>query len=259
MIVLGVILAISAYSLYFVARHLGVPKIFAIGMSTAFDGTAMILAQQSLARAIAGISSAAPKLWMYLFAGLSSWLNSLHALLGHETLLAVPLWAGLPIGAVVVFDINTSFARRKALVQSGRQYADRLPKFGVASWVFFPANALTSMRTIVGRRMKAVTDHAIARADAQPVTGSVTRPRKTIPARSVTEPEPGSATPEPATVVATVETIREESDAPGLSQIVTCESPDCGETFIRRRSDQRYCGSRCRTAATRARQREAEG
>jgi hypothetical protein len=246
MIVLGVILGISAYSLYFVARHLGVPKIFAIGMSTAFDGTAMILAQQSLARAIAGISSAAPKLWMYLFAGLSSWLNSLHALLGHETLLAVPLWAGLPIGAVVVFDINTSFARRKALVQSGRQYADRLPKFGVASWVFFPANALTSMRSIVGRRMEAVTRHAIARTDVTPATSRsrsviVARPDAVVPEPTAAE-RPSRSGPVPAAV-----------PEPGLHLVPRyCEHEPCGKELIGGRSDRRFCDTLCRVAANKA-------
>jgi hypothetical protein len=258
MIVLGVILAISAYSLYYVARHLGVPRIFAIGMSTAFDGTAMILAQQSLKRAEAGMSSAAPKLWMYLFAGLSSWLNSLHAVLGHETLLAVPLWAGLPVGAVVVFDINTSYARRKALVNAGRQYPAPLPKFGFSTWVFFTKESWHGMGKIIERRLEAVIKHALARADAQAVAPAPSRSRSVVIARPEPEARPEVTDPAVSQDVAESEPSRMAPDRAPVAEPVLhlvakfCEYDQCGKPIVGGRRDRRFCDARCRVAANTA-------
>src|SRR5712691_5807969 len=148
LIVLSVTLGISAYSLYFVARHLGVPKLFAIGMSTAYDGTALLAADYSLRYAQAGASGTAPNLAVLGFAAVSAWLNSLHAVLGNELPAAIPMWAFLPVAAVVIFEIHTSFERRKALARAGIAYPAPIPKFGGWTWFLFPLNTLDQLRAI---------------------------------------------------------------------------------------------------------------
>jgi Protein of unknown function (DUF2637) len=157
LIVLGVILAISAYSLYYVARHLGVPKLFAMGMSTAYDGTALIAADKSLQYAQEGRSGAAPRLVMIIFAGLSAWLNSLHSVLGHESPLAIPVWAGLPIAAATVFELHTSQARARAMARLGKKYPSPLPSWGGITWLLFPLNTLDKLRDYVYERTFALS------------------------------------------------------------------------------------------------------
>jgi hypothetical protein len=156
MVVLFVILTISAYSLYFVARHLGVPKIFAMGMSTAYDGTALLAADKSLQYAQEGRSGAVPRAVMIVFAGLSAWLNSLHAILGSESPLAIPMWAGLPIAAATVFELHTSQARAKALARQGKKYPAPLPSWGGVTWLLFPAKTLLQLKSYVAARSGAL-------------------------------------------------------------------------------------------------------
>src|SRR6201984_252298 len=136
--VLCVALSISAYSLYYVARLLGVPRLFAAGFSTAYDGVALIAADKSLQFAQEGKSGAFPRMVMVVFAGLSAVLNSLHAIFGGESPLAIPMWAGLPLAAVAAFEIHTAQARAKANARNGHAYPAPLPKDGGGGWALFP-------------------------------------------------------------------------------------------------------------------------
>lgn len=181
-IVLGVILSISAYSLYFVARHLGVPRLFAAGMSTAYDGTALIAAGKSLQYAQEGRSGASPRFVMVVFAGLSAWLNALHSVLGNESPLAIPMWAGLPIAAAAVFELHTSQARAKAMARLGKKYPAPLPSWGGITWALFPLRTLNELRDYVSARSTALvsaqeTVHEERRE----------RPRRPIPAGRTNE------------------------------------------------------------------------
>jgi len=326
--VLGVILTISAYSLYYVARHLGVPKIFAAGMSTAYDGTALIAADKSLQYAQEGRSGAAPRMVMIIFAGLSAWLNSLHAILGQENPLVIPMWAGLPIAAATVFELHTSQARAKALARLGKKYPSPLPSWGGVTWFLFPLMTMDKLRDYVCNRAFGLSRAQVAflreenkdhrrRGIHTPETinastsGTATAgPRAATPARkSATVPASGNATsgvpgsasggsatgrpagssmagpavsveadsgpgtapdggaPESATddtaTVTTTDTsgvIRPDATVwsdPATGN-ATRECAHCHEPFVPIRRTKRYCGSNCRTAATRARQAAAE-
>ena len=162
LVVLGVALSISAYSLFFVARTLGVPKLFAAGFSTAYDGVALIAADKSLQFAQEGKSGAFPRFVMVLFAGLSAFLNSLHAIFGHENPLAIPMWAGLPLAAVAAFEIHTSQARTRAHARFGYAYPAPIPKFGGWKWSLFPWATLKDLKGIVGHRGKAIVQANLA-------------------------------------------------------------------------------------------------
>ena len=295
LLVLAVALGISAYSLYFVARTLGVPKIFAAGFSTAYDGVALIAADKSLQFAQEGKSGAFPRMVMIIFAGLSSFLNSLHAIFGHESPLAIPIWAGLPIAAVFAFEIHTSQARSKAHARFGYGYPAPVPKFGGWRWSLFPLATLTDLRDVVSARGKAITAtnklaastsasvHA-RNASALPAGNGATRsasgnatgstaPRNGNASRNATE-QPAASTARPA----------DAYEASGASGDVTVPSPEdnateqqadvmplhgsatgnvtiecwhCHTPFVPIRKTARYCGSNCRTAAHRARTAEA--
>ncbi len=147
-------------------RHLSVPPLFAAGMSTAYDGTALVLAGLALRHAQAGLSGAAPRTWVWAFAGVSAWLNAQHVPLGHEPRAAIVGWAALPIAAVVVFDLNTRWERRKALSRAGRAYPTPLPSFGALTWLLFPFSTLDALRVTVKERREALAN---ANSKAKPV------------------------------------------------------------------------------------------
>jgi hypothetical protein len=192
LLVLGVALSISAYSLYFVARSLGVPKIFAAGFSTAYDGVALIAADKALQFAQEGKSGAFPRMVMIVFAGLSAFLNSLHAIFGHESPLAIPIWAGLPLAAVAAFEIHTSQARSKAHARFGYAYPAPVPKYGGWDWCLFPLATLSGLRNIVSARGKAVTttNRALAAVNERRTAASrpIERPERPALAERTTQP-----------------------------------------------------------------------
>jgi hypothetical protein len=205
LLVLAVALSISAYSLYYVARLLGVPKMFAIGFSTAYDGVALIAADKSLQFAQEGKSGAFPRMVMILFAGLSSFLNSLHAILGGESILAIPMWAGLPLAAVAAFEIHTAQARMKAHMRNGRQYPAPMPVWSGHQWILRFLHTLDQYRTVSSQRAEALaTVHgwqprrvrrAVQRnAVAASVSAVTSQPVTSTVARRVTEPVAGTVT-----------------------------------------------------------------
>lgn len=191
--VLSVILSISAYSLYFVARHLGVPRLFAIGMSTAYDGTALLAADKSLQYAQEGRSGSVPRLEMVVFAGLSAWLNALHSILGHESPLAIPMWAGLPIAAAAVFELHTSQARARAMARQGKRYPAPLPSWGGVTWMLFPLKTLKDLRGYVSSRASGL---AKAQGAILAAESAVPKPAN----RPLTGPKPKPATNDPAKI-----------------------------------------------------------
>lgn len=154
--VLTPILAVSAYSLYWVARHFGVPWYFAIAMSTCFDGVALLAADYSVKYAQAGLSGSWPRSVVRIFALTAAFLQTYHAKLGHEPTGGWVLWAALPIGAVTVYEIHIRWERRKALARSGSIYPAPLPSFGIVTWLLFPFSTLDKMRDIVQARRTAL-------------------------------------------------------------------------------------------------------
>lgn len=232
LVVLAVALSISAYSLYFVARSLGVPKVFAMGFSTAYDGVALIAADKALQFAQEGKSGAFPRMVMIIFAGLSAFLNSLHAILGSESPLAIPLWAGLPLAAVAAFEIHTSQARHRAHSRNGRQYPAPMPVWSGHQWILRFLHTLDQYRTVSSNRaealatvhgwqprqvrkavqrnlvttsMSAVTSQPVSAVTGQPVTGTVSGTvSQPVTEQPVTQPAQGSKPSEQGTSEASV-------------------------------------------------------
>jgi hypothetical protein len=199
-IVLSVILAISGYSLFYVARKLGVPPIFAIGMSTVFDGSALIMAGLTLKYAEEGMSGGGPRMAVRIIAILSAYLQALHVILGHESRAAIPLWSSLPILAMVVFEFQTRWIRRRALARAGFIYPAALPSFGRLSWVFFPGETTKLLRGVLRSRTRALSDAFAGRLGetiAQPARTKpalLERPERTIPAaKPALGPDPTAA------------------------------------------------------------------
>jgi hypothetical protein len=189
LIVLVPVLLISAYSLFWVARHLGVPPLFAALMSTCFDGAALLMARSSLRYAQAGLSGARSRFWVLVFAGASAYLQTLHARYGNEPYGAWLMWASLPIIAVVLYENHIRWERRKALERAGVVVPPALPHLGWASWAFFPIKAAFAMRDLTATRMTAIVSVTKDRV-------AIPAPRRTIVAE-VEKEEPVTRTAEP--------------------------------------------------------------
>jgi hypothetical protein len=151
--IMGWVLVMSAYSMYFVARHLEVPQFFAWGMSTVYDGAAIFAAYKSLQYAEQGRSGIMPRLWMAAFVAVSAWCNSLHSILGHESPLAIPMWACLPVVAAAMFELHTSQARARALARLGKKYPAPMPSWGSHNWFLFPLQTLDRFRGVAWGRL----------------------------------------------------------------------------------------------------------
>jgi hypothetical protein len=307
--VLGLALFWSGYSLWFVMCHFGVPSRIAVTFSAVVDGAALYMAFGSLQDAQEGRTGTGARLWVFGLVGLSAFLNSFHASLGHETRWSMAGWAALPIIAAGMYDYIIRKERRDALEAAGLLYPS-LPRIPFTHLVFFGVRAYHSLKEIAQKYWDATVAEAMARADerlasarngpktiqghAEPanvtpaVTAPETRPATRVSARisepvprpaNVTAAETASDVTGPAAEPAEMPDVTDsvftsvklaENDAnplppngraergnvtrlePSLAERV-CEAPDCNETFRPATSAGRFCSSRCRVAAHRAR------
>jgi hypothetical protein len=198
LLVLAPILVLSAYSLYWVGRHFGVPPLIAITISTCFDGAALKSADYSLKYAQKGLSGTLPNTFTRLLALTSAFLQTFHARLAGEPPGAWILWSSLPVIATILYEIHLRLERFKALARTGQVYPAPVPKWGVASWILFPLSTLGSFREIVEARSNALkTAGLTVITDFQAEVGRLRNTRERIePARPEPAREADVAAPE---------------------------------------------------------------
>jgi hypothetical protein len=202
LVVLVPILGVSAYSLYFIGRYLGAPPYVAIAFSTCFDGVALFAARKSVDYAQAGLSGSFPKFVVRLFAFLAAFLQTLHVRINHEPKMAAILWASLPIGAMLVYEMHIRWERRKALARSGSIYPAPLPSFGLMTWILFPLSTLNKLRDItLARRGALVTAANVVVADFQREAAKVRNTRERIEPAVEASEEAAEADVAPAEVL----------------------------------------------------------
>jgi Protein of unknown function (DUF2637) len=165
-VVLTAALSFSAWSLYYVARHLGAPIPVAVVVSTIFDGGAVYLADLGADHTREGDSGLGPRVAVFILAGISAWLNTLHAKYGGYPESSILLWAAPPIVAVVIYEFTIRFQHRKSLRRDGRIPLP-LPKFDTASWFLFPVKTLRAMRRVVEFRREVTA--AVATGEPMPL------------------------------------------------------------------------------------------
>jgi Protein of unknown function (DUF2637) len=220
LVVLVPILGVSAYSLYFIGRYLGAPPAIAIAFSTCFDGVALFAARKSVDYAQAGLSGSFPKFVVRLFAFTAAYLQTLHARINHEPRAAAILWAALPIGAMLVYEMHIRWERRKALARAGSVYPSPLPSFGLMSWLLFPLSTLGQLRDItLARRAALVTAANVVVADFQRETAKVRNTRERI-----SEPPPPHEQEQDADVV-TEDEMRDRRERHAASATSTVHAP----------------------------------
>ncbi len=199
LVVLVPILGVSAYSLYYIGRYFGAPWFIAIAFSTCFDGVALLAAGYSVRYAQAGLSGGFPRSIVRIFALIAAFLQTFHARIGHELPGAWILWASLPVGAVLVYEIHIRWERRKALARAGSIYPAPLPQFGLMSWLLFPLSTLNQLREItLARRTALVTAANVVIGDFQRETTRTrnTRERIAEPAEPAMEHEASVVSPD---------------------------------------------------------------
>jgi hypothetical protein len=191
LVVLLPILGVSAYSLYFIGRYLGAPWYIAIAFSTCFDGVALFAARKSVDYAQAGLSGSFPRIVVRTFALLAAFIQTFHSRITGELPGAWILWASLPIGAMVVYEIHIRWERRKALARAGSIYPSPLPAFGLMTWILFPFSTLNKLRDITKARREALVMAAnVVVADFARAASRTRNTRETIaePAAERSEP-----------------------------------------------------------------------
>lgn len=156
LIILAGTLSISWWSLYFVARHEGAPPAIAGIVSTAFDGVALLSADYALRYARLGLSGIGPRITVYLFAAMSAYINSRHAVIDHQPQFVELLWGVPSVGAILVYEFHVRWERRNALARAGRVAAP-LPTYGVWTWVRYPFKTLKRISAVIDYRSEAIT------------------------------------------------------------------------------------------------------
>ncbi|AXH66781.1 hypothetical protein SEA_STARPLATINUM_32 [Streptomyces phage StarPlatinum] len=172
--VLIVALALSWWSLYSMAvEFYGVPKELAFGVSIAFDGAALFVADLASKYARTEDSGLAPKLATYAFVGTSVYLNVEHAALLNYGTPGKVLFGAPPVIAGVLFELYLRFVHRSEMRANGL-VAKRMPVFGKVSWMIFPGKTFKGFKNVVFFRLNEVvtnvTGESLSRKRDKPVT-----------------------------------------------------------------------------------------
>ena len=151
--VLIVALALSWWSLYSLAvTFYGVPQILAVGVSIAFDGAALFVADLASKYARTEDSGLATKLATYLFVGASVYLNVEHAMLLSYGVPGMVLFGAPPVIAGILFELYLRFVHRSEMRANGL-VPKRMPVFGKISWLIFPNKTFRGFKDVVFFRL----------------------------------------------------------------------------------------------------------
>jgi hypothetical protein len=130
------ILAISWLGFYTIARAVGVPPVFAAGMSAAFDGVALFAARIGLKHRRKGFSGYLARITVVAFAALGAFVQSFHSdttIWVHEH--AWIVWATAPVAGVLAYELHLGWAHRKQLIKRGYVHPSAKSGFGPATWL----------------------------------------------------------------------------------------------------------------------------
>ena len=174
------ILAISWLGFYTIARAVGVPPIFAAGMSAAFDGVALFAARIGLKHRRKGFSGYLARITVLAFAALGAFVQSFHSdttVWAHEH--AWIVWATAPVAAVLAYELHLGWVHRKQLIRHGYVHPSAKSGYGPATW-FLLRGTFGEYKSGLAARRKFITEGNLARfrleEDAQPVLMPPTPP-----------------------------------------------------------------------------------
>lgn len=152
-VILVPILAISWLGFYTIARAVGVPPIFAAGMSAAFDGVALFAARIGLKHRRKGFSGYLARITVLMFAALGAFVQSFHSdttAWVHEH--AWIVWATAPVAAVLAYELHLGWAHRKQLIKRGYVHPSAKSGFGPATWIILDGTWAEYRKVLRARR-----------------------------------------------------------------------------------------------------------
>lgn len=166
LVVLGMALATSWWSLYAVARYYGVPAPLAVGFSSIFDGAALILADLQRRYAETEDSGLVPRLLLIGTVVGSVALNRQHAVLLHYNWPGQVAFAAPAAVAIALFEVEMRWRHRRELRKNGR-VAEALPPLGRWQWILHPAQSLHTLIAVTRARGAAARRREMARIEAR--------------------------------------------------------------------------------------------
>jgi hypothetical protein len=199
-VILVPILAISWIGFYTIARAVGIPPVFAAGMSAAFDGVALFAARIGLKHRRKGFSGYLARITVVAFAALGAFVQSFHSethtwIHAHSWI----VWATAPVAAVLAYELHLGWVHRKQLIRMGYHHPSAKSGFGPATWIHFPGGTWSEYRTVLRARRTFIAKENLARFGveeaAQPQLPQEPKPVK------ASRPAPASAPDRPLHVV----------------------------------------------------------
>jgi len=173
LVILVPILAISWLGFYTIARAVGVPPIFAMGMSAAFDGVAIFAARIGLKHRRKGFSGYLARITVVAFAALGAFVQSFHSdtaswVHAHSWV----VWATAPVAAVLAYELHLGWVHRKQLIRHGYVHPSAKSGYGPATW-FLIGGTFKEYREVLRARRDFITQGNRARFSveeaAQPI------------------------------------------------------------------------------------------
>jgi hypothetical protein len=136
LVILIPILAISWLGFYRIARDVGIPPIFAAGMSSAFDGVAIFAARIGLKHRRKGFSGYLARMTVLVFIAFGAFVQTFHAQ-SHSWIVAHSwiVWATAPVAAGVAYELHLGWVHRKQLVRKGYHHPSAKSGYGPATWL----------------------------------------------------------------------------------------------------------------------------
>lgn len=205
LVILIPILSISWLGFYTVARAVGVPPLFAAGMSASFDGVAIFAARIGLKHRRKGFSGILARITVLAFVALGAFVQSFHSdttnwVHSHAWI----VWATAPVAAAIAYELHLGWAHRKQLIKQGYSHPSAKAGYGIATWLFTRGtfkeycNVLNARREFISdgnRRRFELQDEpvpepvAVTVTDTPTPTPTPTRPRPKPKPRPKPEPQ----------------------------------------------------------------------
>jgi Protein of unknown function (DUF2637) len=133
-------LAISGWSMYWVARSQGTPVFLAAGASCGTDGVALIAAALAVRALSKGRRGGKERFCFLVFLAFGVFINSRHAVLLHQQPFAQVFWAVPTLAAAAAFELLNSDTKHQARERIYRKTGHVYP--GVLNWLLMPLQTL---------------------------------------------------------------------------------------------------------------------
>jgi len=196
LVILIPILSISWIGFYTIARAVGVPPVFAAGLSAAFDGVALFAARIGLKHRRKGYSGFLARITVIVFALLGAFVQSFHS----ETTTWVHahawiVWATAPVAAVLAYELHLGWVNRKQLIRKGYQHPSAKSGYGLATWVL-TKGTFKEYRGVLAARRNFITTGNLARFEIEEAQ-QPHEPLREQPHATAPDPTPTPTKPHP--------------------------------------------------------------